>query len=541
MRKCILAFCLPAFFILLLPFPCFPAARPGGGRYSVQVSACRKKVNAEADISQLLKKGYHPYIFETTDSRGRTWYLVRIGDYPSLKEAGAAAEAYETKEGKDAVVTPSDSLRPVMHPRPGPARAAVNEPKTKVAQNNEGVAGKSVGARAPDAGTAPVTEKEAPGQAPRQGNEKVGATPETPFRVAAGVSPAPSRPKNGGEETSGRKKSEAPAAVKSGEPASPSLKQLEQRIKTIEKELKRMREQAEVRKKLEITTKEKAQKEKEVLSAAGRQYILLGKGTLGAEYNFSYAYYSYDVLREAARIEHHSNHNLTNAVYLEYALFNNLTFDSNIPFVYKYDRSGTSQSKDVNDLGDVSVGVKWQPLKSGGKFPAAIFEATLTLPSGRSPYDINPDEELSTGSGYYSADAGVTLSQTVDPIVAFGSLNYSHNFNIDSLHQHYSGGRVLTKVEPGDNISLDLGIGYALSYKVSLNLSYRYSYYYSTTYHWRNAGTTKAAAYSSSIFSIGTGWRISPKRSVYLKVGIGLTNDDPDFVFSVRIPFQFQM
>jgi len=541
MRKYILAFCLPAFFILPLSFSCFAAAQPEAGSYSVQVSACRKKVSADGDISRLLKEGYHPYIFETTDSGGGTWYLVRIGDYPSLKEAGAVADAYERKEGKDAVVTPSNSLRVLMRPGPGPARVAVNEPKPEVAPVNEGAAGEKGGAQVTDGKTASVTERKVPGQSSRKGNGDVTAAPEAPVRVAAGVTPAPNRPENKGEETSGEKKSESHGAVKPGELGSPSFKQLEERVKTIEKELKRMREQAEVRKKLEITTKEKAQKEKEVLSAAGRQYTLLSKGTLGAEYNFSYAYYSYDVLREAARIEHHSNHNLTNALYLEYALFNNLTFNSNIPFAYKYDRSGTSQSKDVNDLGDVSVGVQWQPVKSGGKFPSAIFQGTFTLPSGRSPYDINPEQELSTGSGYYSAGAGVTLSQTIDPVVAFGSLNYSHNFNIHSLDQHYSSGRVLTGVDPGDDVSLNLGIGYALSYKVSLNLSYQYSYYFSTSYRWENAGTTSAAAYASSIFSIGTGWRISPERSIYLKLGIGLTNDDPDFLFSVRIPFQFQM
>jgi hypothetical protein len=560
MRKYVLAFCMLAFSFLSLSVPSFAATNPDSTGYTVQVSACRQKASADIVVKALRKEGYTPYIHEISGSGGNVWYVVRLGDYRTLKEAESAAGAFFAREGKEAVVTSASSMKVLARGEPGlvhiPLEIEKSGPgtgpetqETKPSEPGNTMSEATMGKaneKKPVEKQVQVERRETARveSAEPGAKEDTGAPPATEKASEPAGPPVTATQKEAPEPVAQQENvQKAPEKEAPQTPAvsAPPATQLEERIKTIEKELKTLREQAEARKKLEITTKEKEQKEKEVLSAAGRQYTLLGKGTLGAEYSFSYAYYSYDVLREAASIEHHSNHNLTNAVYIEYALLDNLTFNSNLPFVYKYDRSGTSESKDVNDLGDVSVGVQWQPVKTGGRFPAAIFQATFTLPSGRSPYDINPEQELSTGLGYYSAGAGVTLSQTIDPIVAFGSVNYSHNFNIRSLDQHYSSGRVLTGVDPGDAVTLNLGIGYALSYKVSLNLSYQYSYYFSTSYHWQDAGATSAAAYSSSIFSVGTGWRISPKRSIYLKVGIGLTNDDPDFTFSFRLPFQFAL
>ena len=56
-----------------------------------------------------------------------------------------------------------------------------------------------------------------------------------------------------------------------------------------------------------------------------------------------------------------------------------------------------------------------------------------------------------------------------------------------------------------------------------------------------NAGETTAGSRTFSILSIGTGWQLSPTLSMIMRVGIGLTNDDPDFIFSLRMPFQFEL
>ncbi|MBF0117709.1 MAG: hypothetical protein HQK79_02665 [Desulfobacterales bacterium] len=338
------------------------------------------------------------------------------------------------------------------------------------------------------------------------------------------------------------------------------LLQLKEELQNIEEEMKQLREEALARKKLEITEAEKSKKEEEVLRAAGREYTLMKPGAVGFEYNFNYSYYSTDEVAFSiydsknkkivanpdantyylVSVKHKSNHNLTNTISIEFPLLDNLTITGDVPFSYKYNKSGTDSALDVTDLGDVSLGFQFEPVKSGGKFPTTILYGSGSLATGRSPFDIVPDKALSTGSGYYSVSGGFSMSTTVDPLIMFGSLNYSHGFEVKDLHQNYSTlNDTLNAVAPGDSTSLSLGLGYALSYQVSLNLSYQYGYSFSSKYTYLNRGDISTGDSISSTFGIGIGWRLKPEQSIHIKVAFGFTNNDPDFTFSVRVPFTY--
>jgi len=72
-------------------------------------------------------------------------------------------------------------------------------------------------------------------------------------------------------------------------------KSLEQEVKELREEVQRIRNENEARKKLEVPEEEKSKSVEDILSAAGRQYTLLKKGTIGLEYQLDYSYYSGDV------------------------------------------------------------------------------------------------------------------------------------------------------------------------------------------------------------------------------------------------------
>ncbi|MEJ2643266.1 MAG: hypothetical protein P8010_27325 [Desulfosarcinaceae bacterium] len=347
----------------------------------------------------------------------------------------------------------------------------------------------------------------------------------------------------------------SPPAAAPEEPTPPAadsadddtIRQLRDQVDQLQQEVKALHDQAEIRKKLELTESEKTSREKEILSAAGRQYTLLTRNAFGIEYNLNYTYYSTDTIRDYEEatsivVEERDNHTLKNSLLFEYALLNNITLNVNAPFVYKYDRTGRDDEMEVTDIGDVSGGFQYQPLRSKGGRPAFIFFGNYTFPWGRSPYEINPDTELATGQGYTSAQGGFSLSKTIDPIMAYGSASYTYNFPVEHLHQIRRVGdemKSLYKVEPGDRVDGSLGFGLALSYNVSLNTSFQYSYYFGSHYTWNDGTTSRTANTTGAMVSIGTGWRISPRTIVNLKVGMGLTQNDPDFTFSLRIPFEF--
>ncbi|RJP79730.1 MAG: hypothetical protein C4522_09355 [Desulfobacteraceae bacterium] len=327
-------------------------------------------------------------------------------------------------------------------------------------------------------------------------------------------------------------KSEASGAIDSA-----MAKQLREQIELLEERVNELREEADVRKILEITEEEKQQEEEEILSATGRDYTMSKKGYIGADYSFSYTYNSYDAISNAFEVEHQASHNLTNTVSLTYAVRDNLTIGVGIPFVYAYDNMGTAKPKDVTDLGDINIDTQWQPLKAGGNLPAPILSFSYTLPTGRSPYEINPENELSTGSGTSGFDIGLSLSKSFDPIMTFGGISYGKSFEITSLNNNRYGA-TLDSVDPGQNIGARMGLGYAISYKLTVNISLSYTYSFGSEYHY-TTGTTPVMDSASASFSLGTGWRISPKRSLNVSFSKGLSIGGGDFSISFRVPFNF--
>lgn len=338
-------------------------------------------------------------------------------------------------------------------------------------------------------------------------------------------------PQNTQQEATEQKKDESPQS-------------LEQEVKELKQEVERIRSENEARKVLEVPEEEKNKSVEEILSAVGNQYTLLKKGTIGLQYSFNYAYYSGDLYEEensstSIDIERRSNHNLTNTITGQYALLNNVTLNLSVPFVYKYNLVGTSSSQETTNLGDISLGFQIQPIKSGGNIPPIIFSLGLSLPTGSSAYAIDPVHSLSTGSGLYTLAGGFSVSKVVDPLVAFGNLSYSYSFPDQSLSQKWSTSYTLTGVQPGNSIGWAFGFGYALSYQASMNMSVQMSYAFNTKYTLNNSNTYETGSTLSSTFNVGTGWRLTATRSIYVTLGIGLTVNDPDLSLTFTLPFEF--
>jgi opacity protein-like surface antigen len=360
-----------------------------------------------------------------------------------------------------------------------------------------------------------------------------------------GQSPQPEPPKTVKTEQKNKQadfKESAKESVRIQEPQrtaeDSTPRSIEEQVKALQQEIRKIRDENEARKRLEVPEEEKGQTIQDILSAAGRQYTLLKQGTIGLSYNLAYSYFSSDAISDVKLIERRSNHNLTNTITAEYALFNNLTISAGIPFAYKYNRVGTASAQEATDLGDITVGLTVQPFKAGGSIPTPIFSLGASFPTGTSPYEVDQTETLATGAGYYSVGGGFSLSKVVDPLVAFGSLNYNYGFK-QSVDQYWSKTQTLNEVEPGGSLGLSMGFGYALSYLASLNMSAQVSYSFGSKYTINKTQTYESGSSLSASFNVGTGWRVTEARSIYVSMGIGLTNNDADFSLNFRLPFEF--
>ncbi|PKN98617.1 MAG: hypothetical protein CVU43_15965 [Chloroflexi bacterium HGW-Chloroflexi-5] len=333
-------------------------------------------------------------------------------------------------------------------------------------------------------------------------------------------------------------------------PAAPARQQkaeeprsIQQKIDDLQRQVEALKEQGRTREKLTITAEEQSEKEKSVLTAVGREYTLMQKGKFELEYSLRYEYTSSSELiagEENTTLVHpRANHTIRNAIGLQYGLLDNLTINANLPFVFAYDKTGSSANKDVTDLGDLTIGLDYQPFKSGGIWPTTIFTLTGIIPTGRSPYKINRMTDLPTGNGTYAVAMNMNMSKSIDPAMIFGGVGFTYRFQPGGIDYNING-IVIDAVKPGMSFNAALGLAYSISYALSMNVQFQYVYYTGTDYLVTGGETAYVTpAYSSANLIVGTGWRFSPKWMVSFSVGVGLTKNDPDFFFLARLPFSF--
>ena len=313
---------------------------------------------------------------------------------------------------------------------------------------------------------------------------------------------------------------------------------------------------ANISKKLADVLKKESQP-KEVLEHFQRDYILLKKGNWEFENNFQFSYNSanqifldsFAILDPVFLtlgqfgIEAIKRQIVSDIITVRYGIADYLQAELAIPLLYRHDqRSKVEVNKeDLADdygIGDIAFSISDQIYRENPKRPATIINLSFKSKTGKSPYDIDLKNELPLGTGYYSLKAGVNFIKNIDPTVVFGGISYAYNFERD-VNQIVKG-KNLEKVEPGDTITLNAGMGYAVTYNFSLTAQFQYDYTlpsYSTV----DGNRTKVANSTLNVaqLKIGGGWALSKDKSVNVSLAIGLTSDSPDFVLEVRTPFKF--
>lgn len=348
-------------------------------------------------------------------------------------------------------------------------------------------------------------------------------------------------PGQAGVEVQGQAAGQALKQPRPPSQVTPDKNDIPARIEALQKQVDKLEQEAAARKKLQMSEEEKKKSETEVLTAVGREYTLLGKGKFELEYRLSYDYNALDQIGEFLDVEHTYDHTITHTITSTYGIRNNFSLNMSLPIVYRYNQIGTSTEKDTVDLGDISAGFQYQPIKQTKDGSSFIINAIVSTPTGSNPYKINSDTEISTGNGVYLGSLGVNWSKPIDPMVIFGNIGYIYKNPLSDLHTHMTMGESsveLKRVELGDSISMGFGFGYSISYLVSMSQQLSLSYVTGSKY--RFTGTTsKSGAYTSAAYIIGSGWRVGSKTNIYTSLEIGLTPDRPNFGISLRVPLNF--
>lgn len=293
------------------------------------------------------------------------------------------------------------------------------------------------------------------------------------------------------------------------------------------------------------TDKTAAKNLDETFTASERTYSLSKQGSYSLIYDFGYSYYSNTALDLALdsnsstitrlRVENNAQHALTNTFTFQYGLLNNLTLTTSLPFVSKIN---PPTSATTTGLGDMGLGARWEPFPIGTTpLPVTLF-GSINLPTGDSPYDINPNTDLSTGSGYYSFGGGISTRKFIDPIVLFATLSGNYGMEVTGLNQA-NGNRTLSSFTPGYTTGIGFGFAYSLNYDVSLTMSYQQSFAFGSEYRFSDGAISHPTDSSSATLNSSLGIRVSPKTIVNVSLGFGLTPDAPNVILGLSLPLDF--
>ena len=284
---------------------------------------------------------------------------------------------------------------------------------------------------------------------------------------------------------------------------------------------------------------------KDTLTSTEKAYSLLKTGQTALTYDLNYSYIGSETINVKFTdstltlfdIQNTRAHTVTNTFEVDYGVLDNLTATATLPLISRYSQSN-SFSGLSNGLGDITLGLRYQPFEQ--RRDSAIFTttATLRLPTGRSPYTTIVGQNLATGSGNTALTVGVNASQVYDPVAVFGSLNLTGNLPARNLSQQRDG-MTLTEVRPGSSIGFGMGFSYALSYKVSTTMSLQETVSARSTLKFADGTTSKTAIQTSGMLNLGLGLRVSPKTTLNFTAGVGLTSDSPDFSLGMNMPLNF--
>jgi hypothetical protein len=248
---------------------------------------------------------------------------------------------------------------------------------------------------------------------------------------------------------------------------------------------------------------------------------------------------------------------LTASLAGRYGITSRLEADVRVPFVVRRDRltrqevGEAAESTDtlkMNGLGDIDFGLHYQLNRGTGGWPFFVANLRAQSNTGKGPYDVDPEDEAPTGSGFWGVEPSLTVIYPSDPAVLFANVGYVYNFASD-VDKTFTSGTTSTRVEevdPGDSVRASFGIGFALNDSLSLSLAYEHNWIAGTEQEQVNLGTGERTTTSTDDFQAGSllfglSHGISEDVGVNVSVAVGVTDDAPDARITVRVPIAFDL
>jgi hypothetical protein len=226
---------------------------------------------------------------------------------------------------------------------------------------------------------------------------------------------------------------------------------------------------------------------------------------------------------------------------VRYGIFPGVEVTATVPY-YTSLRStevqpGAFEKNTISDWGDIGGQVTATLFRESLDTPGVFAYGGFTAPTGPNPYWIPEGQKpfpqpvnplwFTHSSGHWTYTGGITLTKTLEPIVVFGGLSYTR-----FVPDEFAG----SKIEPGDRIGWNVGMGLAVSERTMLCTAIIGSFAKDLVMDGRKryGSSAETVAVALSLTQrVAMGFFVEPA------VTFGLTNDAPQAVVSIGIRKSF--
>lgn len=243
---------------------------------------------------------------------------------------------------------------------------------------------------------------------------------------------------------------------------------------------------------------------------------------------------------------------------------NRFELEARVPYVYRFDDTrgreiftGTPGDEifsnvDGKGLGDVELIGRYQLNDGGGTSPYYIASLRLKSRTGKDPFEVRSSfevdgartsavqQELPTGSGFYSVTPGLTVLIPSDPAVFFGGVSYQYSFKRNGVKPNVVPETSMAEyeeIQPGGVIGFNFGMGLALNERSSFSIGYDHLSVGKTKAVFANGESAPGLRVQMGTLLLGYSYKVDSQKTLNMSLGVGVTRDTPDIQLTVRMPF----
>ena len=189
---------------------------------------------------------------------------------------------------------------------------------------------------------------------------------------------------------------------------------------------------------------------------------------------------------------------------------------------------GDVQNNSEFGLGDLSAGAKFLCFSESPPWPETVLSLGFIAPTGSKPTDM---DQIALGSGHWAVSGGVQFIKTLDPVVIFWGLSYSHLF---AAKRYYSAPD--QDVQPGELFGYNLGLAFAINDNVSVS-ALVLGYYFSED---KIDGVTISGSSRDTVsLRLALTHRVNRNTYVEPSLSFGLTTEAPDMGVGITLTHRF--